>query len=255
MNTQTNRSNYTSKQRDRIIKNKHTVNLTGEITRKDRINNRKFNNQIRPFFETLEYIFIWCLVLGTILLILALLNKAYILDTKSYGNESYEVNNYEEIIKDLEYNAKQVKIDDLSNFKEELIQVKVEEKKEPVRVKKSYEEFMERWEEIHEQMQKGIQDVFDIDKLARAVAQHETRNCTLWNSATRNNCFWIMTWARWFREFKSYDTKEDSYKDFKRIWTSYYGWMPTYAKAKRYSWDDRVTAWLNNVLHFYNKGI
>jgi fatty-acid desaturase len=62
-----------------------------------------------------------------------------------------------------------------------------------------------------------------------------------------------MTWVNWPREFKYYNTKEDSYKDFKRIWTSYYGWLPNLEKAKRYSWNDRAEAWLNNVLAYYNK--
>lgn len=32
-------------------------------------------------------------------------------------------------------------------------------------------------------------DTFDIDKLARAVAMHETKDCTVGNSAKKNNCF------------------------------------------------------------------
>ena len=97
----------------------------------------------------------------------------------------------------------------------------------------------------------------DLDKLAYSVARHETWNCTIWNSATRNNCFGIMTWKRGFREFKTYETQEDSYIDFKRIWTTkwYIEWnggLPTYADAKKYSWNDRARDWLNNVLHFYH---
>jgi len=80
------------------------------------------------------------------------------------------------------------------------------------------------------------EEVFDLDKLAWAVAMHETKDCTLGNSATRNNCFGIMTWVNWPREYKTYETKEASYADFKRIWSSYYGGMPNYAKAKKYSW-------------------
>lgn len=37
------------------------------------------------------------------------------------------------------------------------------------------------------------------------------------------------------RSFKSYKTKEDSYKDFKRIWEKYYKGLPNYSKAKKYS--------------------
>lgn len=97
----------------------------------------------------------------------------------------------------------------------------------------------------------------DLDKLAYAVAKHETWNCTIWNSASRNNCFWIMTWKRGFREFKYYETKEDSYEDFKRIWsTKWYiewnWWLPTIEDAIVYSWDDRANHWLRNVLYFYH---
>lgn len=102
------------------------------------------------------------------------------------------------------------------------------------------------------------QQVFDLDKLAYAVAMQETKDCTLGNSAERNNCFWIMTWKRGFREYKRFETKEDSYKDFKRIWTTkwYIEWnwgLPTIEDAIVYSWNDRAKIWLNNVLYFYNK--
>ena len=63
-----------------------------------------------------------------------------------------------------------------------------------------------------------------------------------------------MTWdKKGKRSFKRYDKIEDSYKDFKRIWTSYYGGMPNLKKAKRYSGDDRSEIWLANTLYFYQK--
>lgn len=64
-----------------------------------------------------------------------------------------------------------------------------------------------------------------------------------------------MTWDRWYREFKTYATKQDSYEDFKRIRTSYYWWLPNLDKAKKYSWNDRPEAWLKNVLDYYYKNI
>ena len=48
---------------------------------------------------------------------------------------------------------------------------------------------------------------------------------------------------------------EESYKDFKRIWNNYYGWLPDIHKAKKYSGNDRAEEWLNNVLYFYNTWI
>lgn len=106
--------------------------------------------------------------------------------------------------------------------------------------------------EVLEEVIEEKEVLFNIKKLAKAVAMHETKDCTVWNSADRNNCFWIMQWDKsWNRSFKKYDTKEDSYNDFMRVRTSYYGWFPTFAKAKKYSWNDRAEHWLRNVTYFY----
>ena len=98
---------------------------------------------------------------------------------------------------------------------------------------------------------------FDINKLAKAVAKHETKDCTLWYGASHNNCFWIKhantapcPWVPKMAMCK-YDTQEESYEAFKIIWAKWYVWLPTYAKAKKWSWDDRARDWLNNVLYFY----
>lgn len=91
----------------------------------------------------------------------------------------------------------------------------------------------------------------DLDKLAKAVARHETNGCTK-GSAKYNNCFGIMEWPNGKRRFKRYATKEESYDHFKKIWAKSYGGMPTLAKAKKYSGNDKSTAWLNNVTKFYN---
>jgi len=94
---------------------------------------------------------------------------------------------------------------------------------------------------------------FNIDKLALAVATHETGNCTLAGSSDVNNCFGIMSFRKdGSRFFKRYDAPEDSYKDFVRIWTKWYGEMPNRAMAVKWSGNDRAGAWLNNVTHFYN---
>lgn len=91
----------------------------------------------------------------------------------------------------------------------------------------------------------------DLDKLAKAVAMHETANCTK-GSARFNNCFGI----KYAGKFARYATKEASYADFKRIWskpTGYYrGQFPTLALAKKYSGNDRASIWLKNVSHFYS---
>lgn len=92
----------------------------------------------------------------------------------------------------------------------------------------------------------------DLDKLARAVAQHETAGCTK-GSAKVRNCFGIMSWTGGKRHFKVYATKEASYEDFKRIWAKSYKVFPNLALAKKYSGNDRAKIWLNNVTKFYNQ--
>jgi len=64
-----------------------------------------------------------------------------------------------------------------------------------------------------------------------------------------------MRWIKGKREFKPYKHKIDSYKDFKRIWTSYYWWLPNLAKAIKYTGNDRAKIWLKNTLTYYYKHI
>lgn len=94
---------------------------------------------------------------------------------------------------------------------------------------------------------------YDLDKLAKAVARHETGGCTLGSGRTHNNAFGIMQWKNGKRSFKRYETCEQSYEDFKRIWTAYYGRFPDLALAKKYSGNDRPNQWLSNVTAFYNE--
>lgn len=99
---------------------------------------------------------------------------------------------------------------------------------------------------------------FDIDRLAKAVAQHETWDCKLGYWKEYNNCFWIKNWNTapcpkiWRNKMCIYEKPEDSYEAFKKIWSTWYKWMPNLEKATRWSWNDRAQIWLNNTLHFYN---
>lgn len=93
----------------------------------------------------------------------------------------------------------------------------------------------------------------NIDKLAYAVAMAETKDCTLWAGVSHNNCFWIMDFWSYGRKYRKYSSKEESYKDFKKIWKKYYWWFPNYAKAKKWTGNDRVQTWLNNVKFYYYK--
>lgn len=93
----------------------------------------------------------------------------------------------------------------------------------------------------------------DLDKLAKAVARHETASCTKGAGKTHNNCFGIMQWnKKGQRSFKRYAAREDSFKDFKRIWAAYYGRFPDLKLAKKFSGNDRPQQWLSNVTTFYN---
>ena len=87
---------------------------------------------------------------------------------------------------------------------------------------------------------------FDIGALAKAVAMHETADCTK-GSASLNNCFGIKR----NHLFVEYETKEESYKDFMVTWLKYYKNLPDQRAAERWSGNDRSEVWLKNVNSFY----
>jgi len=78
----------------------------------------------------------------------------------------------------------------------------------------------------------------------------ETGNCTT-GGITQNNCFGIMTWERGFRELKSYSSIEESYDDFKRIWTENYQDYPSWNLAHTWTGGDSTDTWLYNVNYYY----
>lgn len=94
---------------------------------------------------------------------------------------------------------------------------------------------------------------FDLDKLAYAVAMAETGDGEHGMGKTKKNHFGVMTWERGFREGKVYNSKEDSYADFKRIWQKHYGGFPTLAMAKKWTGNDNPQNWLNIVSFYYNQ--
>ena len=222
---------------NRIIKSKNTVDLAWRISGKKTLcsdeirDNRKLNNKIRHVLGILEDVFIFLVAWWVIFIILAVVNKIFLIPEEAYWNESYEVNDYTEIIKQLELNNK----DFLEKHQQdpEIVAITVPE----------------------------VEKVFDINRLAKAVAMAETANCTKWYWATHNNCFGIKHWntapCPWVPKMAmcKYDTPEESYEAFKIIWTKWYWELPNYEMAKRWSWDDRTWTWRTNVLHFYNKWI
>lgn len=104
----------------------------------------------------------------------------------------------------------------------------------------------------------------DLDKLAYAVGRHETGNCTIPGSygVMYNNCVGLKNGSIapcekiGMNRMCIYDTPEQSYEAFKKVWSSPRGYgnrFPTLAMAQAYSGNDRGTTWLENVTLFYNQ--
>jgi hypothetical protein len=96
----------------------------------------------------------------------------------------------------------------------------------------------------------------DLDKLAIAVAKHETAYCTSPGSPTanaRNNCWGIMHWPNGKRTLRTFKTTDEGKEAFKRIWAKSYKRFPDLALARTYSGNDKAAIWLSNVTRFYNE--
>ena len=139
-------------------------------------------------------------------------------------------------------------------MKEEPIVLGLWETKTETNTSFSFEEVKEllKWNEWYRSK------AYDINKLALSVANHETKNCTIWYWLEYNNCFWIKNGNTvpckriWNNNMCIYDTKEESYEAFKIIRSTWYKTLPTKELAIKWSWWDRADSWLKNVLQFYN---
>lgn len=126
-------------------------------------------------------------------------------------------------------------------------------KKEPVKVPPKVEKKQEPIKEV------TINNSYDLDRLAKAVAIAETGNCTKGYWKTYNNCFWIKNWntAPCPKIGKSkmciYEKPEDSYEAFKKIWEKWYKWKPNLKTAQRWTGHDNAVRWLSHVNLHYNK--
>lgn len=98
----------------------------------------------------------------------------------------------------------------------------------------------------------------DLDRLAVAVARHETCGCTCGTGKSRNNCFGIGGVGN----FITYETKEESFKAFKVLWEKRYGGVPDLRDATTWVCGSRhplgedcgggsPRSWLSNVLAVY----
>lgn len=97
---------------------------------------------------------------------------------------------------------------------------------------------------------KADSTAFDVGRLCRAIAEHETHNCRDGgNSVAVNNCHGFRVAGK-FLPFKS---KADSYAKCEKLWMSgaYSGGLPTMKDAKKWSGNDRAQTWQKNVTHFY----
>jgi len=95
---------------------------------------------------------------------------------------------------------------------------------------------------------------FDIHRLSYAVARQETGSCTTGTGVSHNNCHWIMMRVDWKRQPRYFNTKQESYEYFERMWQNsrYYHWFPTLAMAKKYVGESDGQHWLTQVTKFYN---
>lgn len=89
----------------------------------------------------------------------------------------------------------------------------------------------------------------DIDRLAVAVAHAETSNCSKGVAVTHNNCFGIRRGGK----FVKYQSKEESFEDFRRTWQTYYVTFPTLKMADIWTGGDKPREWLNIVTSKYNE--
>jgi hypothetical protein len=96
----------------------------------------------------------------------------------------------------------------------------------------------------------------DLDRLARAVARHESNSCTSNIAKKYLNCHGIKKGNTYpckagKNNMCIFSSHEESYKAFKIIWAKWYKTLPTRAQAEIYSGRDNSIAWRKNVLHFY----
>lgn len=113
------------------------------------------------------------------------------------------------------------------------------------------------------QSQKAHSDVkwslVDIDKLAYAVSEAETSNCRVGYGIQYNNCFGIkggsiVKCKTGRNRMCIFNSKEESFDAFKKIWSKGYGGRyPTLLDAEYWTGKDNARDWLRIVNYYYNK--
>lgn len=114
-----------------------------------------------------------------------------------------------------------------------------------------------------QEVSEGVQPIayygsneFDLDKWAVAAATIETNNCKA-GVGRVNNCFGIRPnntapcpAGVTHSNFCMYNSIEESYRDFKVVWSTNYGEFPTIEQAYRYSTS---YTWRDKVISVYNQ--
>lgn len=91
-------------------------------------------------------------------------------------------------------------------------------------------------------------NLYDIEKLAKAIAMHETKMGTVGQGKSKNNVCGITKNGK----FKYYNSKEEALEDCKRVITQFYSNSTIYQMSRKYT-TTQQDEWFNNVTYFYNK--
>jgi hypothetical protein len=93
----------------------------------------------------------------------------------------------------------------------------------------------------------------DLEKLAHAVAVAETGDCTKGTGVSKNNCHGIFGCANGKCGPRHFESKEQSYEEFQKLWITKYGdRFPTIKDARKYTASDGER-WLNTVRVVYER--
>ena len=107
--------------------------------------------------------------------------------------------------------------------------------------------------------EKPTNDIFDVKKLAYAVAVAETWDCAKGYWKTHSNCHGIKKGntypctTRPWSKMCVFKDKAESYKAFEIIWMKWYKTFPTHRQAVIWSGNDSSDTWLKHVKIAYSK--
>lgn len=120
----------------------------------------------------------------------------------------------------------------------------------PVQAKTTEIPLMEKEIETSPPLATYHHNLYDIEKLAKAIAMQETQMGENKKSVgySKNNVCGITKNGK----FKYYNTKEEALEDCKRVITQFYSNSTIYQMSRKYT-ATQQDEWFNNVTYFYNK--